>query len=150
MLTPVPPTDCMRAREDASALLDGELSELEAAHLDAHLRDCGECAAYARELGALTVRLRVEPPAQPALPIFVARRRRPLARLHVAAAAVTILAATGSSFAFGHMLGSQGGARSATTGTTIARTALRPPSEVLSMLRRRGPSRLETGTMIAV
>ena len=47
MLTPVPPTDCARARESASARLDGELVELQAAQLEAHLRSCPECQAYA-------------------------------------------------------------------------------------------------------
>jgi len=58
MLTPVPPTECMRARESASARLDGELPELEAARLDAHLQECWECRAWAEDIQLTTGRLR--------------------------------------------------------------------------------------------
>src|SRR4051812_38498328 len=119
MLNPVPPSDCSAAREAASALLDDELSELEAAHLDGHLRECADCSAYARELGAFAARLRAEPLELPALPIFAARRRRPAARLQIAAAAAMIVVATGSSFAVGQLVGSHGGPPAATVGTTI-------------------------------
>jgi predicted anti-sigma-YlaC factor YlaD len=148
MLTPVPRTDCSRARAEASAALDGELSELEAAQLDAHLRGCPECRAYAAEIGGLAARLRAEPLVEPALPAFVPRRRRPAARLQVAAAAVAIAAAAGSSFAVGHAVGSHEQAPSATTGETAVLDGRRPRSEVLSMLRRL--HRPETGRVIAV
>ena len=149
MLTPVPPSDCSTAREAASALLDGELSELEAAHLDGHLRECAECSAYAREVGALVARLRVEPLELPVLPIFTARRR-PVARLQVAAAAATILVATGASFAVGQMVGSGGGVPAATVGTTVADASARRQVELLGMLRRHGPARGELGRVIPV
>ena len=58
MLTPIPPTECSRARESMSAQLDGELSELGSARLSAHLRECPECTAYALEMGAIAARLR--------------------------------------------------------------------------------------------
>ena len=154
MLKPVPPSDCSTAREAASALIDGELSELEAAHLDGHLRDCADCSAYARELGALAARLRAEPLERPALPIFTARRRsafaRPLGRLQVAAAAATILVATGSSFAVGQLVGSHGGPPAATVGTTIADASSTRQVELLGMLRRHGPARGEIGRVIPV
>ncbi|MGZ6670241.1 MAG: zf-HC2 domain-containing protein [Solirubrobacteraceae bacterium] len=109
MLTPVPPTDCMLARESASARLDNELSELENARLDAHLRGCAECLAYAEEIGAIAVRLRaaaLELPAER----FVLPRRRVFSGVRlqaaVAAAAVAVVAAVaGSSFTLGHFLG---------------------------------------------
>ena len=108
----------MRAREAASAWLDGELSELETAQLHGHLRDCEDCEAYALEVGAFTT----EPAGRGArtarAPVFAARRRRPALRLNVAVAAVTILAATGSSFAVGHLLGSSSGTPAATIGTS--------------------------------
>jgi len=150
MLTPVPPTDCMRAREAASALLDGELSELETAHLQGHLRGCAECEAYALEIGAFTASLRAAALEQPALLAFAARRRRPAFRLNVAVAAVTILAATGSSFAVGHLLGSSGGAPVATVGTSGSGVSLPQQNEVLGMLRRLRPGRLESGRVIPV
>ena len=109
MLTPVPPTDCMLARESASAGLDNELSELENARLDAHLRGCAECLAYAEEIGAIAVRLRAAPLKRPAERLVLPRRRVfSGARLQaaVAAAAVAVVAAVaGSSFTLGHFLG---------------------------------------------
>src|SRR5204862_2946229 len=46
---------CARARFWASLRLDGELSELEGALVDAHLARCLECAAYASgSAGAIT------------------------------------------------------------------------------------------------
>jgi anti-sigma factor RsiW len=49
---------CERAREWASLRLDGELSELERALLDAHTRNCDACAEYVDEIGAFTVAIR--------------------------------------------------------------------------------------------
>ena len=108
MLTPVPPTDCMLARESASARLDNELSELENARLDAHLRGCAECFAYAEEIGAIAVRLRAAALERPGRQ-FILPRRRALsgARMQaaVAAAAVAVVAAVaGSAFTLGNVL----------------------------------------------
>jgi len=150
MLTPVPPTDCVRARADASARLDGELSELETALLEAHLERCAACRVYVTEVGTLAAQLRAAPLEQPALPAFVPRRRRPAPRLHAAAAAVAVAVAAASSFAVGHAVGSHEGAPSATTGRTVSSVGRRPRSEVISMLRRLETGRPETGRVIAV
>jgi anti-sigma factor RsiW len=95
MLTPVPPTRCVRARESVSAQLDGELSELEALRLELHLRRCGACLAWAEEVRAATARVRataLEQPSAPiTLPLRAARRRVPA--LAGAAAAVAAAAA---------------------------------------------------------
>lgn len=112
MLTPVPPTDCMLACESASARLDDELSELENARLETHLRGCAECRAYAEEIGAIAVRLRGAALERPARGVVLPRRRRVSgARMQaaVAAAAVAVVAAVaGSSFTLGHVLRSHG------------------------------------------
>lgn len=89
----------MRARESVSGRLDGELSELDRAWLDAHLRDCAECSAYAREAEAFTAALRAAPLEQPE-PIVLPRRtaqrgRRIVAVASTAAAAAAALAAVG-------------------------------------------------------
>jgi predicted anti-sigma-YlaC factor YlaD len=109
MLTSVPPTDCMLARESASARLDNELSELESARLDAHLRGCAECLAYAEEIGAIAVRLRAAPLERPGQQVVLPRRRvLSGARMQaaVAAAAVAVVAAVaGSAFTLGNVLG---------------------------------------------
>jgi predicted anti-sigma-YlaC factor YlaD len=52
---------CARARFWASLRLDGELSELETALLDAHLARCPDCAAYASGSEAAIAALRAAP-----------------------------------------------------------------------------------------
>jgi hypothetical protein len=52
------PTDCARARESASAQLDGELTELELDRLETHLRFCPDCSAWADQVRDVTLRLR--------------------------------------------------------------------------------------------
>ena len=121
MLTPVPPTECMLACESASARLDNELSELENARLDAHLRGCAECRAYVAEIGAIAVRLRGAALQRPSVGVVLPRRRRVSgARMQaaVAAAAVAVVAAVaGSSFTLGHVLRGHGSPAEAGTGT---------------------------------
>jgi predicted anti-sigma-YlaC factor YlaD len=99
MLTPLPTSDCLLAREAASARLDRELSEHEEARLESHLRECAECSAYARDLGAIANVLRTAPLERPELDVTLARRRA-LPGLRVAATAAAVLAvAAGSTIA---------------------------------------------------
>ena len=106
MLIPVPDNDCLQAREAASARLDGELSELEAARLNAHLRDCAACSVYALELSAITESLRGADLEPPQLDLTLPRRRA-LPGIRVAAAAAAVVAVgAASAFALGHGLGS--------------------------------------------
>ena len=106
MLFRVPTSDCLQAREAASARLDGELSELEAARLAAHLRDCAACSVYALELSAITESLRGAELEQPQLDLTLPRRRA-LPSIRVAAAAAAVVAvAAGSAYAVGQGLGS--------------------------------------------
>jgi len=115
MLTPVPPSDCQRAREAVSVQLDGELSELGSARLSAHLRECDACTAYALEVAAIATRLRAAPLERPGVGIALpARRRR--AGLQIAAAAAVAVAAA-SSLALGHALRSSN--RPAQTATRV-------------------------------
>jgi len=65
---------CDRAREWASLRLDGELSELERALLDAHTRNCAACAEYVADVGALTVALRSAELERPPRPIVLPLR----------------------------------------------------------------------------
>ena len=135
MLTPVPPTACARARESGSAHLDGELVELQEAQLEAHLRSCPECQAYAAEIGEISRRLNAAPLAQPEGPMFVAQRPRRTAFIPAAAAAAVVVAVAGSSFAVGGMLGRGSNApRPATTETS----ALAGSIELLMLPTLRG------------
>jgi len=105
MLTPIPPTDCSRARESMSAQLDGELSELGSARLSAHLRECSACGGYALELAAIASRLRTSALEQPSQPIALPQRRRHF-QVTARAAAAAVAVAAGASLALGHALGS--------------------------------------------
>lgn len=105
MLTPVPRSECVRAREAASGRLDGELTELEAVRLDAHLRRCPACREFAAQTQAFTEELRraaLEPLAGTA---FEPRRRVAGVRRHAAAAAAVAVVA-GVSLLLGEMVGS--------------------------------------------
>ena len=140
MMTPVPPIECVRARESASELLDDELPELDATRLDWHLRSCAECRAYAAQLRALAVTVRTAPAEQPELPIRVEpRRRRPAIRLQTAAAAVLLVGvASASSFALGSALGT-GGSGSPRTSTASAAQNAQADSAQQHLLAMLGP-----------
>src|SRR6476469_1307277 len=87
---------CARARFWASLRLDGELSELEGALLDAHLAQCADCGAFATSAEASTAALR---DASPDVVAHIAVSLRPSPRRVfagvVAAAAVISLALLG-------------------------------------------------------
>lgn len=83
---------CARARFWASLRLDGELSELESALLDAHLARCADCREAAGEFAASTAALRAEQLAVPA-PLRVGARRRVHRVFLGAAAAAAVIAA---------------------------------------------------------
>lgn len=79
----------------ASLQLDGELSELERALLDAHLTRCDACAVYVREVGAATRQLRAAELERPSRLISLPSRRRLLRPVHVSAAAAVLALAVG-------------------------------------------------------
>jgi predicted anti-sigma-YlaC factor YlaD len=85
---------CERARGWASLRVDGELSALESALLDAHLGRCLPCRRFARDVedvaGALRAS-RVERPAPVAL--LLPHRRSARRGLHAVAAAALVVAA---------------------------------------------------------
>jgi anti-sigma factor RsiW len=90
--------ECERARARASLALDGELSQVERAHLRAHVGRCAQCAVFARDLDRLTQELRSAPLQRPGARV-PARRRNSGARklqLGLAAAAVALAAGLGS------------------------------------------------------
>ena len=63
-------TNCALARESVSADLDGELSELDRHRLQAHLRVCGDCSAWADQVRTTTTQLRETPVEVPAPAAF--------------------------------------------------------------------------------
>ena len=148
MLTPVPPTDCARARESASARLDGELAELQAAQLEVHLRSCSECRAYAAGIEIVTLGLRAAPLEEPAAPGFVLQRHRRAGLVPAAAAAAIVVAVAGSSFAIGGMFGRQGTRVPPTA--TLGNPALAGPIDelVLSAVRSQQASPFRVSSKI--
>jgi predicted anti-sigma-YlaC factor YlaD len=149
MLTPIPPSDCARAREFSSARLDGELAELQAAQLEAHLRSCSECRVYAGGIEAVTLELRAAPLEEPATAGFVPQRRRRAGFIPAAAAAAMVVAVAGSSFAIGGMLGRQG-SRVPPATTTLRNPALAGPIDqlVLSAVRSQQSSPFRVSSRI--
>ena len=121
MLTPVPPSDCTRARESASARLDGELAELQVAQLEAHLLGCPDCQAYADGIAASTGLLRAAALDQPSGAMFtpIVQRRRRLGVLPAVAAAAIVVAVAGSSFFVGGIVGRQGSTNPTPPTTTV-------------------------------
>jgi len=103
---------CARARFWASLRIDGELSELEGALLDAHLARCADCAAFATFTRTSTTALRAVPLTRPA-PVSVAYPASPRRVFAgVLAAAVVVGAA---------LLGGLGdGSHSTQTGSVIS------------------------------
>jgi predicted anti-sigma-YlaC factor YlaD len=134
--------DCDRIRGWVSAELDGELSELETALLQSHLRDCGACRAFSAEASTFTAALRAAPAELPTAPVRVLRRRRALLQpLRVPAVAALALSAVALSGLFASLHSSLGGAN-ATSAAQFANQDLRAirlekGRQALAELRRR-------------
>lgn len=97
-MPPLRPTACERARAHLSLALDGELSELGSARLDAHVAECPACAAYGADIARMAGFLRGAALEQPTAPIELPRARRLNLRgfqVAAAAASVAVVAAVG-------------------------------------------------------
>jgi predicted anti-sigma-YlaC factor YlaD len=81
---------CDRAREWASADVDGELSTFERALLADHLGRCGSCRAFSTDLRGLTTALRAAPREHFEVTLVGRLRRQARLRLAPAAAAMAI------------------------------------------------------------
>ena len=96
----VQPSECARARADSSARLDGELAELDAARLRAHLHACAECRAFAEEIERAAALLRGAPLEHAAIRACNGepQPRTPRVAVLVAAAAVGVSVAAAAAF----------------------------------------------------
>lgn len=134
MLTPVPPTDCMRAREGASARVDGALEELESVWLDGHLSRCADCCTFAGQVAATAAVLRAAPLDPAPTGLFVSGRRRVAVPVAAVAATIAIAVTAGTSFFVGRQLGERSGGRPIAATTLTSSTRLDPG--LIAMLQR--------------
>src|SRR5436190_21741249 len=82
-------SSCDHAREQLSAQLDHELTELDRVRLDAHLVSCAPCRSFQGQLAGMTNALRAAPLDEARFTIAVPRRRFVYVRsLQAGAAAV--------------------------------------------------------------
>lgn len=126
---------CARARFWVSLRVDGELSELEGALLDAHLARCDACAEFARGAAESTAWLRDSRLERPA-PIIVAFPRSPRrAAPGLVAAGVVVAAALVAGLVHGVGSGSTQGRVSAMKPSVSVVSSSDTPDE-LRRLRR--------------
>jgi hypothetical protein len=111
---------CERACSQVSLALDDELSEFEQASLRAHVGRCGACAAFARDLGALTRELRAAQPERPTVQVMLPQRRSATRALQFGAAAAAVVVAV----ALGGLAGSISSRHTPTL--TVASSSLGP------------------------
>jgi predicted anti-sigma-YlaC factor YlaD len=136
----LPSNDCDRLREQVSASLDGELSQLESARLQAHLAGCGSCRAFAATAGAASQLLQAAPLEELQFAVALPSRRRLAAarKLQVAAAAAALTVTVGLSAALG-TLGSQ--PRVHASARAVHNARLRFPEQELKMLHQASEAR---------
>jgi anti-sigma factor RsiW len=103
------PRRCDRARAQVSALLDGELSELEEADLRLHLDGCADCRTYHAGAVSISGSLRTAPLEQLDFPIVVPNRRYAATRwIQAGSAAAAVLVAIGLGSSQGILAGHVG------------------------------------------
>ena len=85
--------NCDRARAWASLRLDGEISELEVALLEAHLRRCAECSEYEETMRGAVLALRTQPLERLDHSVVVTGRRRIAVRPAAVARVAAVVAA---------------------------------------------------------
>jgi predicted anti-sigma-YlaC factor YlaD len=130
--------DCERVRESVSASVDGELSQAEAAGVEAHLVSCESCRSYAAGSGETARLLRSAPREELGFTIALPARRYAFAhKVQVGAAAAAIAATVGLSA----LVGTLGSTRTSSSDAqafagTSEPIALRNPEAELKMLQR--------------
>jgi len=134
------PRTCERAREWASLRLDGELSELEWALLEAHLARCTSCSMYARSVAETTDAIRNAEPERLQQPIALPLRRRRIGisarALQASTGAAAVLAtAVGLGTLFGSLGGTQAGLSANAVRLSRSSIAAGPASESDALLK---------------
>jgi predicted anti-sigma-YlaC factor YlaD len=153
--------DCERARQWASADVDGELSPFEQVVLEGHLADCPSCREFRAGVSGLAQALRVAPNERLERRVEVARRRRRVGLRLAPAAAAMAIAAVGlgsilasSQFRSGSVgtasLQSEAASASAAPDTLDLRTAevLQRAAAMRARLEPRAPNSLRGGPVV--
>jgi predicted anti-sigma-YlaC factor YlaD len=136
----LPSNDCDRLREQVSASLDGELSQLESARLRAHLARCATCRAFAATAGAASRLLQTSPLEELEFAIALPSRRRLAAarKLQVASAAAALTVTVGLSAALGTL---SSRSRAHVSAPVAHNSRLRFPEQELKMLHQASEAR---------
>jgi anti-sigma factor RsiW len=133
--------DCEQVRGHISADLDGELSEVEQARVEAHVGSCAVCRAFAGDARRTTSLLRAAPLEDLDFAIVLPSRRLALARrIPVAAAAAALAAAVGLGALVGGLGPSNSGPRAASSASAQS-ASLRFPENELRMLQQASTAR---------
>jgi anti-sigma factor RsiW len=128
----LPLDECERIRGYAAWSVDGELSEMEAAALAAHLAACSACNAYAASLEEAARLVRQTPLEDLEFPIVLPSRRVRFARtIQVGAAAAAVAAVVGLSATVPFNASSH----RSTVGVVRAGAVYLTPEDELRMLR---------------
>jgi predicted anti-sigma-YlaC factor YlaD len=150
MLTPLPPSECERARAAVSLRLDGELSELERAWLDGHLVGCADCRFYEVGVAGFTGRLRATPLERPSVAMILPRRRRtPVAAL-AAAACVLAAAASSATLGLGRAFGSHHAPPAATISLSVVHDSDLAEQHLLGLFNSFSPTPIQGGRLFVV
>jgi predicted anti-sigma-YlaC factor YlaD len=139
----LPITDCEQIRGAISESLDGELSQVESARLDAHLGQCAACRAYSADAAHTARLLRQAPLETLDFPITLPSRRLAMARrLQVAAAAAALAVTVGLSAVVGSVGGERSSLSVSSASASSAQTGkLRFTEQELRMLYRASSAR---------
>ena len=117
---------CDRARAQISALLDGELSELEEADLRFHLEGCESCGEYHGRAVSISDALRAAPLEPLDFPIVVPNRRYVATRwIQAGSAAAAVLVAIGLGSSQGILAGHGGLGSAAGTSSQVRGSSTR-------------------------
>jgi predicted anti-sigma-YlaC factor YlaD len=128
--------DCEQVRGHISAGLDGELSEVEQARVEAHVDSCAVCRTFAGDARRTASLLRAAPLEDLDFAIVLPSRRLALARrISVAAAAAALAAAVGLGALVGGLGSGNSGLRAARSASAES-ASLRFPENELRMLQR--------------
>jgi predicted anti-sigma-YlaC factor YlaD len=134
--------DCEQVRGHISAGLDGELSEVESARVEAHLGSCSACGAFAGGVREAANVLRAAPLEDLDFAIVLPSRRLALARrIPVAAAAAVLTVAVGLGALVGGFGSSNSGGLRGARAANAESASLRFPENELRMLQQASDAR---------